>query len=182
MLASWLQRRKHIHRAILGALACSLVACQTAVRATEWAEAKQAALQSMENGDCAALWRTAWPFAKRGELEAQAILGGTVYARALTPPGAGRDVLPRLRSILTLYSSSAANGDERSGGIIAGVLSADVFSEGRGAEHAACLREGDNMANCISAAIDDGLFPAFHDWAIEIDKLADGGSAECLRR
>lgn len=142
----------------------------------------QRALDALRAGLCDRFWELIWPHAESGQPRAVALVAGAMYSYRLTPPGAGADVLFRLRGTMAGFAEGARDGDPRAAAVLAELLRFDVFDEVDGKGHAACLDTAADQANCVDAAQRAGLFPDFRQWVSEIDAIElVGGAASCDR-
>lgn len=149
----------------------------------EWSSSvQQQAVAALEAGACNEFWELIWPHAKTGQPEAALLLSTAMYSRGLSPPGAGRDILFRLRGIMAGYAESARNGNPHAVELLGALLQADVFEEGGGQQHSACLLRNPDKSACIDAALRSQLFPAFGQWVDEVEAIGkSGGVPVCTR-
>jgi hypothetical protein len=162
-------------------LISSLVAC---ARANDnWMDVKNQASSAINAGDCSKAWELVWPWAKRGNLEARAILATGMLAAGLTPPGGRDDAITRYRDSVILAVHGAAGGNAAATEMCLALIQEEPVSAMGGNQLSNCLKTGSNPQTCVDSAINSGFVPAFADYAREIDAVAsipDASKATCL--
>ena len=174
-----------VHRFRL-VLAMSLIfhaGCQAPVRTLEWqSDIRPQAIAALEAGRCDVFFDLVWPYTRSGQPEATLLLASAIYSRGLTPPGAGKDVLSRLRGVMSGYAVAARTGEPHAVEMLGALLQADLFEEGGGRQHAACLETNPDKSACVDEALRSDLFPHFGQWADEIEAIGNAGDIAVCRQ
>lgn len=148
----------------------------------DWESAKTQGTSAVESGDCALAWNLIWPWARKGQVEARAILAGGVVVAELTPPGSGKDAISRFRHAVILAVHGAAEGDRTATELLDGFLRIDIVLDMGGRPLKRCFEAGILPATCVGEAVKSGFVPDFRDYAREVDavsKSAGAAQASC---
>ena len=135
-------------------------------------EAKQQASLAIDAGECSKAWELVWPWAKRGNVEARAILATGMLAAGLSLPGGRNDAITRYRDSLILAVHGAAGGDAAAKEMSLGLVQNSLVSDMGGAQFTACLKADAAPQTCVDSAIKNGFIPDFANYAREIDAVA----------
>ena len=139
---------------------------------SDWIEAKQQASLAIDAGECSKAWELVWPWAKRGNVEARAILATGMLAAGLSLPGGRNDAITRYRDSLILAVHGAAGGDAAAKEMSLGLVQNSLVSDMGGAQFTACLKADTAPQTCVDSAIKNGFIPDFANYAREIDAVA----------
>ena len=143
----------------------------------DWIEAKKQASLAIDAGECTKAWELVWPWAKRGNVEARAILATGMLAAGLTPPGGRNDAITRYRDSIILAVHGAADGDAAATEMSLGLVQNALVSDMGGTQIAACFKAGTGPQTCVDSAIKNGFIPDFANYAREIDAVASAPGA-----
>lgn len=155
----------------------ALAACAQGPR--DWDTAKARGAAAVESGDCARAWSLIWPWAKRGQIEARAILAGGVAAAGLTPPGGSGDAISQFRHGLILSVHGAAEGDRTATEILRSLVRSELVSQMGGQGLLQCLDSGTPPRPCVANAVAAGFVPDFESYARQIDDGSRSRPARC---
>jgi hypothetical protein len=144
---------------------------------SDWIEAKQHASLAIDAGECSKAWELMWPRAKRGNVEARAILATGMLAAGLSLPGGRNDAITRYRDSIILAVHGAAGGDAAATEMSLGLVQNTLVSDMGGAQFAACLKADTAPQSCVDSAIKNGFIPDFANYAREIDAVASAPGA-----
>lgn len=153
--------------ALVALVAGATVAC--AQVPDDWDRSKTQAAAAVESGDCARAWNLIWPWARRGQVEARAILAGGAVANGLTPPGGSGDAVSQFRHALILSVHGAAGGDAKTMEMLRAVVRPELVSHMGGRALKRCLDAGNPPHRCVADAVEAGFVPDFESYADEID-------------
>lgn len=151
------------------------IAC--AKPSSDWEAAKTQAATTIDSGDCAGAWNLVWPWARRGNIEARAILATGVVAAGLIPSGSHGDAISQFRHSVILAVHGVADGDRATIELLNALMRSDVVSDMGGDRLKRCLDADTPARTCIANAINDGFVPDFGDYAREIDANASAPGA-----
>ena len=135
----------------------------------DWEAAKTEAATTIDSGNCAGAWNLVWPWARRGNIEARAILATGVVAAGLIPPGSYGDAISQFRHSVILAVHGAADGDRATMELLNALIRTDLVSDMGGDRLKRRLDTDKPPRTCIATAIKDGFVPNFEDYSREID-------------
>lgn len=156
-------------------LAAATMACAGAN--DDWAGAKKQASSAIDARDCSKAWNLVWPWAKRGNMEARAILATGMLAAGLTPPGGRADAISRYRDSVILAVYGAAGGDTAATELCLALIQNNLVSDMGGKRLAHCLKAGTAPQTCVDNAVNNGFVPDFESYSREIDAVASAPGA-----
>lgn len=134
---------------------------------------------------CDKVWKTLWPWAKRGNMEARFLIFMLMVpppdADILYAPGNSGDYATTMRDALVMAVHSFDFEEESRERADYARTALSMFSgkSGRWERFARCARSG--KRGCGDIAVKDKLVPSFEDYALQIDALMDKGmTGSCL--
>ncbi|NOX42164.1 MAG: hypothetical protein GXP19_00275 [Gammaproteobacteria bacterium] len=148
----------------------------------DWGAAKAQAATAIDSGDCAGAWNLVWPWARKGNIEARAILATGVVAAGLIPPGGHGDAISQFRHSVILAVHGAADGDRATTVFLRALIRDNLISDMGGDRLKRCLDADTPPRTCVAGAINDGFVPDFEDYSREIDAYTstpDAPAASC---
>jgi len=143
-----------------------------AQKESDWEITKNKAASLINSKDCANAWQLIWPWARKGNIEARAILATAIYAAGLIPPNSTSDAITLFRHSLILSVHGSANGDPAALELLHALLREKLISDMGGSVLEGCLNIGTPPSKCVENAVIDGFVPSFYDYAREIDTLS----------
>lgn len=144
-----------------------------------WDTTKAQGAAAVESGDCARAWTLIWPWARRGQIEARAILAGGVAAAGLTPPGGSGDSISQFRHAVILSVHGAAEGDTTATEVLRSLVRTEPVSQMGGHALVQCLDSGNPPRSCVANAVAAGFVPDFESYARQIDDGSRFRPARC---
>ena len=139
---------------------------------------------------CQDAWGTLWSWAKRGNLDARAMLSFYLlpppYMSIILMPGRSSDYISRTRDALVVSTHSVGGHldeqqeDDFYYSLLTSLYSELPFRNIGGAKVLMCLQEK-RSSTCADVAVKAKLVPSFDVYAAEVDALvAQGLKAKCL--
>ncbi|MCC7305011.1 MAG: hypothetical protein IT558_01995 [Alphaproteobacteria bacterium] len=148
----------------------------------EWLAAKKSLENLVQEEKCSEYWNILWPWAKKGNLEARALLlislapppdMNIIYA-----PGSSGDYISKLRDITIMSVHSHGYKEkwfEDYKNLISDLYVQVGFDEiSAGKDFLKCVKDTPS-ANCIDIAVKEKLVPSFEEYASQIDALMKEG-------
>lgn len=137
----------------------------------DWIETKKQASSAIDAKNCSKAWELVWPWAKRGNVEARAILATGMLAAGLTVPGGRDDAITRYRDSVILAIHGAADGDAAATEMALALVRIDHVAKMGGAQFADCINAGTAPKTCVDNATSSGFVPDFAEYSREIDAV-----------
>lgn len=147
--------------------------------AKDYAEVRNSVAAALEQGDCGAAFGELWPLAITGSAQARADLASLAVLQGLRLPGASLDALAFFRETFVLSLHGAAAADPAALDIARDLARISSEFGTDGVKLQACLDAAspDTVSGCLDRAIEQGIVPAFDDFAAEIEHRTTSPSA-----
>jgi hypothetical protein len=146
----------------------------------EWMADKKRAEALFETDNCDDYWQIVWPWVKKGNMDARALLWTRTVPMIHMPivrPPASENVISYLRHlfIITMYNSGNGILLEEDGETLEQyVYSFIPFVVDSSVPFAECINDTPSP-KCMEIAVEEKIIPSFEDYAAEIDVLMKNG-------